>query len=382
MKETINIILDKNILNKEYIINNNVLLTSTIILIVIPQSNEYLKYNLNLIETKDPTYKYEKEITKHCFTNFEKENEKSYYFTHNKKKYFINDPGSICINNFVLNIEQEMNLEEFEEKTFDGIVNFFKEIIDYDKMKLLLSKIFTSKAFKEAFDFLYPKHFKFPFKDHKEALNFLEKYLNFIPLKTSNTAAITEKFSLEIYYILKKRKISISQNLSNEMKKILVKILYRGSLVKTSCHEMNHDFYNMLVMHSNGKIPLETPRKKYIIEREGGRNMELILFNRKIYKLSLRECLYLLNIKNYDKSLQDFRNGFNELNREDLEFSDNSLFKEFNEIFLIENFSEMSKNNNIACEENEESNFLENTYIDDIEDVNDILGFIRDLSKF
>ena len=87
------------------------------------------------------------------------------------------------------------------------------------------------------------------------------------------------------------------------MNKLFKKILYRGAVVKTSCHEINHEFYNILLMHTNGKVSLQTPRKQYIVEREGGRNMEMILFGRKIYKLSLLECLYLLNEKNYEKSL-------------------------------------------------------------------------------
>ena len=248
-------------------------------------------------------------------------------------------------------------------------------------MKSFLSKIFTSNVIKEAFKYLYPSYYKFPFKNEKDALNFLEKYYHFIPLKILSTAGITEKFSLEIYYILKKRTTSISKFLSNEMYKLCKKILYRGSIVKTSCHEINHEFYNILFMHTNGKIPLETPRKKNIAEREGGRNMEKILFNRKIYKLSLIECLYLLNEKNYEKSLQDFRNGFNELNYEDLKFDDNSAFKEFNDVFKINNFIEIAKNTDIICDENEMSNFGTDTYIEDIEDANDILGFNRDPLK-
>ena len=44
MKESIEIILDKNILDKEYIINDNILLTIVITFIVIPQRITYLKY--------------------------------------------------------------------------------------------------------------------------------------------------------------------------------------------------------------------------------------------------------------------------------------------------------------------------------------------------
>ena len=298
------------------------------------------------------------------------------------KDYFLKDPSTKCINNFLLNIKSEINLEKFEEKTYDGLKEYFNEIICFDKLILFLAKIFTSKVLREAFNYLYPSYFKFPFKTESDAFNFLKKYYHFIPLKTSDIAGITEKFSLEVYYILKKRNYSTSKDISTEKNKLIQKILYRGSVVKTSCHEMNHDFYNMLIMHSNGKVPLKTPRKQYIVEREGGRNMEMLLFNRKIYKLSLKECLYLLNEKNYNKSLDDFRNGFNELNYDDLIFDDNSLFKEFNNVFKINNLSEIAKNTNITCEEDSDPNFWKDTYIDDIEDVNDILGFIRDPSKF
>ena len=382
MKKTINRIFEKKIFDKEYILNDNVLLSSILILIVNPQSEKYLEFNLNLIETKDPSYNYENEINNHNFHKLDKKDKQSYYITYKNNDYILNEPSTKCINNFVLNIKKEIYLEEFEEKTYNGLKDFFNKIIDFNKMKSLLSKIFTSKVLKEAFNYLYPSYFKFPFKNEKEASDFLKKYYHFIPLKTLATAGITEKFSLEIYYILKKRKCSNSDSLSDEMNKLFKKILYRGAVVKTSCHEINHDFYNILFMHTNGMIPLQTPRKQYIVEKEGGRNMEVILFNRKIYKLSLLECLYLLNEKNYEKNLQDFRNGFNELNYEDLIFDDNNPFKEFNKVLKINNFMEIAKNTDITCDENEESYFGKDTYIEDIEDVNDILGFIRDPLKF
>ena len=384
MKETINMILKKKILDKEYVINNNILLTNIIMLIVIPQTNENLEYNLNLIETKDPNYNYNNEINNQKnpnFNIFKKGKKNSYYITQDEKIYVLNEPSKKCIKNFVLNVQKKISLEEFEEKTYDGLKDFFNQIIDFKTMKLFLSKIFSSRVIKEAFKYLYPSNYKFPFKTQKEASDFLDKYYHFIPLKLANTAGVTEKFSLEIYYILKNRKISISKALPKAMHDLVKKILYKGAVTKTSCHEINHDFYNILLMHSNGTIPLQTPKKQYIPEREGGRNMEVILFDHKIYKLSLIECLYLLNEKNYEKSLQDFRKGFNQLKTDELKFEDDCLFKEFNTILKIENFSEIANNIEITCEGNEESNFWKDTYIDDIEDVNDILGFIRDPSK-
>ena len=377
MKETIKIILNNKIFDKKYILNDHVLLTTIIILIAVPQPKNYLQYNLNLIETKDPDYNYENEINNNNLIKFENQ----YYLTHNNKRYFLNEPSKKCIKNFILNIQEiKMNLEEFEENNYNELLNCYNEIIDFNNMKIYLSKIFNSNVFKEAFKFLYPEYYKFPFKDEKDTLNFLNKYYRFIPFNNLIAAGITEKFSLEIYYCLKKRAISPYQNMSNQMNKSIQKILYRGAVVKTSCHEINHDFYNILLMKTNGKVPLETPRKKYFDEkeREGGRNMEIILFNCKICKLSLIQCLYLLNEKNWNKNLQDFRRGFNELSKEDLIIDEDSIFKEFNEIINLENFDKIGKAIIISCDDNDESNNLADIFIEDIEDVNDILGFIRE----
>ena len=46
--------------------------------------------------------------------------------------------------------------------------------------------------------------------------------------------------------------------------------------------------------------------------------MERLLFNHQMKKLTLKECLYLLNEKNYEKDLQDFKKWFNELNYKDI----------------------------------------------------------------
>jgi hypothetical protein len=240
-----------------------------------------------------------------------------------------------------------------------------------------------SKVFREAFKILYPKEFQFPFEDEKDALSFLEKYFHFIPLKSSRSSAITEKFSLEIYYFLQAKTINIDTSLNNQNKNMAKKILYRGSVVVNCSHEINHEFYNIFLMHSNGKIPINTPRKKFINENEGGNNMEKLLFNQKIKRISIKQCIYLLNEKNYEKSLPEFKKGFNELKKEDLKIDENDgIFKECNSILNMNNFEEISIKSNIKCnDEDINSDYLIDSYVDDIGIDNDILGIIRDPSK-
>ena len=61
MKESIKTIIDKKLLYKKYILESNVLLTSILILIAIPQSYQNFQFNINLIESKDPNYDYKNE---------------------------------------------------------------------------------------------------------------------------------------------------------------------------------------------------------------------------------------------------------------------------------------------------------------------------------
>ena len=95
--------------------------------------------------------------------------------------------------------------------------------------------------------------------------------------------------------------------------------------------------------------------------------------------MNVKECLYLLNEKNYDKSLADFRKGFDELNIKDLRIDNNGVFYEFNEI-LKTDLNEIGKTIVIKTDDIE-LNPYEDCLIKDIEDVNDVLGFIREPEK-
>ena len=380
MKENINSIMKREIFKKDYILNDIELLTSIIILIALPQANYIIEYNLNLIETKDPKYNIDEELKKNQINRYPNFPNKGYYIDENNNINILQNISVSCPSNFLLNIKNDrLNLNPAELNNYDEIKITYNDIIDFERMYKFLSKILCSKVFKEAFNVLYPDHYIYPFKNEEDSHKFLKQYYHFIPLKSLRSGGITEKFSLEIYYLLKARNIDISQNLPNE-KDLIVKTLYKGSVVVVSSHEINHEFYNIFLKHSNGKIPLMTSRKQCIDESEGGKNMEMLLFNQLIRKLSLMQCMYLLNEKNYEKSLIEFRDGFNALKIEDLIIDSNGVFPELNNILKIENFEQSAKASTIRCNE-EDSNSLLDTYIDDLENVNDVLGSIRDLSK-
>ena len=204
MKESLKILFERKIFDKEFIINNNVLLTNILILLAIPQPKNFLEFNLNLIETEDKSYKYEKDLENYHFIPLRKNDNKSYYMTYNNLDHILSEPSTKCVKNCVLNIKKEIELEDFEKKNYQGLKDYFNQLINFDKMITFLSKIFTSNVIREAFQYLYPEYFKFPFKNEKDCLDFLKKYYHFVPLKVNGPAGMTEKFSFEIYYILKK----------------------------------------------------------------------------------------------------------------------------------------------------------------------------------
>ena len=382
LKENIKMILDLEILKKKYVLNNKELLTSILILIHSIETPIYLKFNLNLIKTKDPDYKYEEDLEKNNCEPAKVFNIVTYNVFLNGKIYSFNEPSSSCITNFILNINENKKFKDLDLLNYDKMKESFNEIIDFDKMKKFLAKIYCSNVIREAFNILYKDSgFRFPFKDEQDAEKFLKEYYHFTPLKSSKVAAITERFTLEIYYFLGEKNVIISGNHSDEIKKLINQVLYRGACTKTSCHEINHEFYNLFFMHNNGLIPIETPRKNNVNEREGGKNIERLIFNRIVKKLTLLECLYLLNEKNYEKSLIKFREGFNELKIKDMKFDKDNIFQEFDKISKIENIKTIGVESTIRGENNDDSNTLVDSVVDQVEDSNDVLGFIREPSK-
>lgn len=384
MKNAIKKIIKKNLFNKNYILNNKEFITFLIMLIVLPEPEIYVEYNLNLIESFEHPKNMHDELIKNNFKKLD--NADCYIYINDKNNYFAlneKDISKICLNNYLLNVNGKLKQNDFEFYNFHSKMEYFNSLIGFEKIKKFLSKIFSSKVFKQAFKLLYPSYFIFPFNNEKESLNFINKNFHFIPYKSPSTFAITEKFSFEIYYLLQSQPYTINKVINEDEKDLIKNIFYKSSVIKSSTHEINHEFYNILFMHSNGLIPLETPRKKFMDERESGKNFEILLFDRKVYNLNLLECMFILNENNYNKNLEDFRRDFNELKREDLQLNEKNIFYELNKVFKINNFEEVANKSSITCNQEENSNIeiFKKCILGDIENVNDVLGFIREPNK-
>ena len=143
---------------------------------------------------------------------------------------------------------------------------------------------------------------------------------------------------------------NINSTLENNKKNLILEMLYSGAINMANIYELNHNFYNMYYYHSNCSIPLKTPRKMILGElRESGREIELLLFGKIIYSLTFEQICYLLNEKNLEKGIIEFKNGFQNLNKEDLiiegEFSYFNQIRNFECFPLIKSSTSILANN-------------------------------------
>ena len=245
----------------------------------------------------------------------------------------------------------------------------YNKTIQIDKIKSFLKKIFCSNVFQEAFQILYPSNICFPFKTEKDAENYINKHINFVVFNSSSANGVTDKFTLETYIFLEPKDIQIKPKIDKNQSSLIEKILFSSGIIKTNFHELNHNFYNMFYYHKNGIIPLNTPRKDGQKKREGGREMEILLFGRKVHKLNLKEALYILNEENYKKSIIKFKKIFQKLNFKKENINDIINKEEFKNYVLPDDvLKEKSKLIYIQLEQDSDYPYINTS------DDNDVLG--------
>ena len=322
MKFCIGEIIKRNLLENQNILSNNVYITLLMFLIIMPLEEKDCTDNLDMIES--------------MFKN--------------------NIKTDLIFRNKVLNSNNNEKILNYK-KAYDT----YNNIIDIDKIKKFLKKIFLSNVIKEAFQILYPSYIKFPFENEKDVDDYINKHLKFVVYYTPDSNAITDKFTLDTYIFLKPKNIKIKNIENNQIIKLIENILYTSGIIKTNYHELNHNFYNIFYYHENGNIPLKTPRKEGLDDREGGREMEKLLFGKILYKINIKEALYILNEKNYEKNIYEFREDFKNLYKSNEKKEDYLINGEFSELNLSDNNEALERTNQffifISLEDTDPTNY-------------------------
>ena len=94
--------------------------------------------------------------------------------------------------------------------------------------------------------------------------------------------------------------------------------LENGIIIENEFHEFDHTISAVLSYLTHRESLINTPRKKNIEFNKGVYYVEFALFDKIIKTLTYEEALYILNLKNYDKTLDEFRNGFKMRKEKDL----------------------------------------------------------------
>ena len=334
-------ILKDKYFDNETIIKNKDKMNILIYLILYPESESLIDYILNLL-TSNKLDKIDKEYIDKLKPN-------------NKEIIYEN----VCIKNLDLNAKISLKNKEiynydYQMELYSGMI---KDIKDF------LKEILNTPVFDEAFKILYGIDFENIFKDKTFRDYYIDNYVKFVPYKSYNSSAFTDKYTLKSYIFLKKRIINYKTEEKN-IKSLIREALKIGSFIDVIIHEINHFVYALLFMSDKFKTnSFQTPRKKKLSDiREGRYYLELLLFGKIINNLSFKEVLYLLNKNNYDKSLKDFKNGFTYLKQKDLEATGKfQKFNEYNE--LIVDDIEWA-NSSIAVKNIRKSNLLDDINIE------------------
>ena len=330
MRYCVKEILGRNLFEKTKIIDKKEKFTFLIILIVIPQREIITNYNLNLIE--DESNISVNELKK---LGFKEENSNKIKYKDDKIELKLNLDNIESINNknLQLSIQTGIKFYEYELYKYEQIIKYYKRNIDEINIRRFLSKILCSNVMKESFSFFYGTEIKYPFTNIKDAENFVNEYLQFIPLKSETTLAVTDKYTMEIYTFLSNKSMSFNLNeikINENSKNNIFKTLLNGAIIVINYHEFNHDFHNYFFYSKNGEESFITPRKFNMKEREGGKNMERILFGNVLYSLNYKQALYILNETNYNKSLKEFQADFIKLKMKDIKLD--GIFSEYSKI--------------------------------------------------
>ena len=245
----------------------------------------------------------------------------------NRTCYF--NPNELCLENL------DSDYEICEKYNYKYLMKNPPLEININKIKEFIKMTLKSRVFKEAYNFLTGRNNYEKIISEDIISEFVDN-IKFLPIKFSSAVAVIDRLSLTVFIPTMKKTIYSNKFNYNSDKNVTI-TLENGITIAFIYHEFGHGI-NLIISFKENKLKsLDSPRKKFLKFKEGGYYMELALFGRVIKNLSYGEALYILNLDNYNKSLEDFRDGFLKLNKKDLIIKE--PFKDFN----LENESKMNE---------------------------------------
>ena len=215
------------------------------------------------------------------------------------------------------------------------------EISPYIKdIKDFLLKIIDSNAYQQAIKKLFPDYYQSLNSNENENIKqFIKERIKFYPFQDLDLSGITDKLSCYSFIPTIKFEVEDKKNFRiDAQNKDTYKI---GITIDNSLHEINHANQMIIFFKGSNKELINSPKRNNIKENvnisEGGISLEYLLFGRIIRKMNLLECLYIMNEKNYEQDLDEFKNNFINIidivknSKENTEYIkiENGIFKRF-----------------------------------------------------
>ena len=178
------------------------------------------------------------------------------------------------------------------------------------KIKQFLKKIVDKNVYKQAIKQLFPEYYRsLTSNNNEEIKEYIDKRIKFYPFQKLNISGITDKLSCysfipSINFLFEE--YSAISNKNKETCKI-------GLTIVNSLHEINHANQVIIFFKGNNKDLINSPERiinENLSSTEGGFSLEYILFGDVISRINLFQCLYIMNEKNYDQELSQFRENF------------------------------------------------------------------------
>jgi len=345
IKNGIRIVMNKNLLTNDIILNNKYKLDCAISLIINPCNVLYQEAdfysNLLICEKLDENKLYKLEKEKDSLLKINKNNNT---LTVTYDNYTFKDPEYLCVDNLL-----NKHFTNNKKYNFDYLSKY--SVKNQDKIKSFLKTILTKKVFLDIYEILFGnKEYKYLKKAYLDEL--IDNRIKFVPIGPLDSLALSDKISISTMISIKDKIIKDTNQdngiieISNEIKN---EILSTGSYVSIGEHEIFHLFNCIPYYENNCSLSIKTPRKKYFNECEGGRYLEYLLYDKPLNEINMAQALYILNESNYDKTLIEFKIGFENLDIKDLNIK--GIFSGYNSLisldqsnkFILENISIVHK---------------------------------------
>ena len=178
------------------------------------------------------------------------------------------------------------------------------------KIKQFLKKIVDKNIYKQAIKQLFPEYYRsLTSNNNEEIKEYIDKRIKFYPFQKLDLSGITDKLSCYSFIPSINFLFEEYSNISNQNKETC-KI---GLTIVNSLHEINHANQVIIFFKGNNKDLINSPERiinENLSSKEGGFSLEYILFGDVISRINLFQCLYIMNEKNYDQELSQFRENF------------------------------------------------------------------------